>query len=640
MSADIVTRILNPLDPDQKAAAGHAGSHLLLLSPAGSGKTTVLAARIALGIGTGSLHPNRILAVTFTNNSAHQLQERVNSLLAVTDVGINPEDMWIGTFHALSARILRNHPHLVGLRPGFRILDSDDAKAVMMRVIRTHSPGLAEIPAELNRETYRLLRLAEVMRPGFGGPRFAVPASDMHLVTAYHAECLALNAVDFAALISHVLEIFSKHPEVLAAWRARFDAILVDEYQDIDVAQHAWLKHLVGERCTITAFADDDQSVYAWRGSQARYVLEFETHWANAKVMQLTRNYRSTPGIVEAGARLIANNRKRRPKTIASALPNTPGIKPIVHYGFRLDTDEAHWIAGTVASALKVGTTPGEIAVLCRLNKLADPIASALAERQIPFALLSETALNERPEVRTALAWLQLAEVPTDDLAFERVATAAPYLIPHRQIDLIAAHARRQSLPIRVCAILKAADGTLPPDTAARLTRLEQKLQQHASLAAAHERLAALLNDADLRSAWHNPDPKSTESSDNLGELAQRLLAFDRVAEYLATAATGAAVSGDDIPKDRVPLMTLHGAKGLQFSYVFIPGLEEETLPSLGRGEPSEERCEEERRLLYVGITRAKRQAILTSAAHRRNRYLQPSRFIGELSLASASTAA
>ena len=622
------------LNPPQREAVETLDGPLLVLSGAGTGKTRVLTARLALLLAERRAWPSQILAVTFTNRAANELRERVEALIgAEMSAGL-----WLGTFHALGLRILRRHPELVGLRPSFSILDPDDQERLLKQVLADANVDAKHWPARqlstvIQRWKDKGWRPEQV--PAQEAGSFAngrAPA----LYEAYQERLGQLNAVDFGDLLLHNLTIFQRDAEVLAQYQQRFRYILVDEYQDTNVAQYLWLRLLAQKHRNLCCVGDDDQSIYAWRGAEVGNILRFEKDFDGAKIVRLEQNYRSTGDILGAASGLIANNRDRLGKTLWTDREDS---RPITVHTVPDGEAEARLIGEEIEALRRAGSGLGQMAVLVRASFQMRAFEERFVALGLNYRVIGGPRFYERREVRDAIAYLRAVLFPEDDLAFERIVNLPKRGIGDATLQPVHRLARAERISL---------------DQAARRLVETEELKARARNALAgfcrdidgwrarlgsepHPDLAdAILEESGYREMWRKDKGLDAPGRlENLGELVQQIARFQTLEEFLdhvslVMEAEGAAEA------ESVSLMTLHGAKGLEFDSVFLPGWEEGLFPhQRALAESGLAGLEEERRLAYVGITRARRHVVITSAMSRMvmGRWLSPlpSRFIDEL---------
>jgi ATP-dependent DNA helicase UvrD/PcrA len=624
---------LSALNPEQRAAVEADEGPLLVLAGAGTGKTRVLTTRLAHMLASGRARPYQVLAVTFTNKAARQMIERVALLL-----GHSVEGLWLGTFHALGARLLRRHAELVGLKPNFTILDVDDQLRLIKQVIEA---------ADLDprRWTPRVLLSIIDRFKDRGQPPDKVPESDIDdfalgrtraLYAAYQERLLTLNACDFGDLLLHCLELFGRQPEILADYQRRFRSILVDEYQDTNIAQYLWLRLLAQAHKNITCVGDDDQSIYSWRGAEVGNILRFEQDFPGARVIRLERNYRSTGHILGAASGLIAHNRSRLGKTLW-----TEG-----DHGWRIriaslwdDEEEARFIGEEIEAEQRDGRRLNDIAVLVRAGFQTRAFEERFINLGLPYRVIGGPRFYERAEIRDAIAYLRMVHQPDDDLALERIINVPKRGLGEATLQLLRRAARAGGVSLGVAAQSLCATDELRPKVRTTILGLMTDFERWRELAARvppREVAETVLEESGYVRMWQEDRaPDAPGRLENLKELVQALAEFETLAGFLEH--VGLVMDNTQDPTgDMVTLMTLHSAKGLEFDSVFLPGWEEGVFPNQrAMDQGGLKAVEEERRLAYVGITRAKRVATVSYAANRRvyNQWAasMPSRFIEEL---------
>ena len=619
---------LDSLNPPQREAVEALDGPVLVLAGAGTGKTKVLTTRLAHLLISRRLSPFSILAVTFTNKAAAEMRERVGKL-----IGVAPEGWWLGTFHALAARILRKHAHLVGLQDNFTILDADD----QLRLVKQLMDG-SGIDAERYPPKAVLSTIQKFKDRGEGPQRVSAgeEARIVRLYESYQQRLLTLNACDFGDLLLHNLTLFRQHPEVLASYQERFKYILVDEYQDTNVGQYLWLRLLAQGRSNICCVGDDDQSIYGWRGAEVGNILRFGQDFPGAKIIRLEQNYRSTGHILGAASELIAKNRERLGKTLWTAAE--AGEKVVVR-GLWDGEEEARWVGEEIEAAQRKGISAGQIAILVRASFQTREFEERLLTLGVPYRVIGGPRFYERQEIRDAIAYLRVLHQPADDLAFERILNVPKRGIGPATVQQIHTIARHDQVPLTEAVQRLLETDEFKPKMRATLGQLMRDFGRWRGQleALAHPQLAALLLDESGYTAMWQQDksPEAPGRLENLKELITAMAEFDSIGaflEHVALVMEQAEAAGTEA----VTLMTLHAAKGLEFAYVFLPGWEEAIFPSQKSLDESGERAlQEERRLAYVGLTRARRKAHISYAARRRL-YGQwgdaiPSRFIAEL---------
>jgi DNA helicase-2/ATP-dependent DNA helicase PcrA len=652
---------LDGLNPAQRAAVEALEGPVLMLAGAGTGKTRALTARIAHLLHTGTARPNEILAVTFTNKAAREMKDRVAGLLGHAVEGMP----WLGTFHAICARLLRRHAELVGLKPNFTILDTDDQIRLMRQLI---------VAANIDEKRWPARQLAGVI-DGWKNRAWtpeSVPSAEAgafnnrgtELYEQYQERLRALNAVDFGDLLLHVLTILREHDDVLEQYRRWFRYILVDEYQDTNVAQYMWLRLLAGGHRNICCVGDDDQSIYGWRGAEVGNILRFETDFPGAKVVRLEQNYRSTPHILATASGVIAANEGRFGKTLWTEEPAGEKVRLIGHWD---GEEEARWI-GEEILAMGQGTRGlrqiglAEVAIMVRASHQMRAFEDRFLTIGLPYRVFGGPRFYERMEIRDAMAYFRLAVSPDDDLAFERIVNTPKRGLGDRAQQRIQTTARENGTTLLDGARLLLAGGGLGGKGAGELRTLVEAVDRwHAAAigqtaspegpdavvepfepmaagrAPNHIELAErILDESGYTAMWQNDKtPEAPGRLENLKELVKALEGFENLQGFLEHVAL---IMDNDSGNDgaRVSVMTLHAAKGLEFPAVFLPGWEDGLFPSQrSMDESGLKGLEEERRLAYVGITRAEEVCTISFASNRRV-YGQwqsqlPSRFIDEL---------
>jgi len=636
-----VSAILDPLNDAQRDAVAAPLGHALILAGAGSGKTRVLVHRIAWLIQAEAVSPYSILAVTFTNKAAAEMRGRIEELLAIPARG-----MWVGTFHGLAHRLLRAHWRDANLPQNFQILDSDDQYRFVRRVIRVleldedqWSPKQAQW--FINGKKDEGLRAQHLDHGGDPYQRQMI-----RIYAAYQEACERAGVVDFAELLLRALELWRNRPEILAHYQQRFRHILVDEFQDTNAIQYAWLRLLAGNDCHIFIVGDDDQSIYGWRGAKIENIQRFGQDFAGSRMLRLEQNYRSTGTILAAANALIDNNTGRLGKKLWTA--DSEG-EPVHVYSAFNDLDEARFIADRITTWTEQGNPRKGAAVLYRSNAQSRVIEEALIQYGIPYRVYGGLRFFERAEIKNALAYLRLLHNRHDDTSFERIINIPTRGIGERTVEVVREHARLQGI-----SLWQATVDTLNSD---RLTaRSKNALQTFINLI---ERFSDAIDGLELaeqvEEVVHNSGlmghykkekgEKGQARMENLEELVTAARQFDYdsgedeeeldpLSAFLSHAALEAGEGQADPDQDCVQLMTLHTAKGLEFPLVFLCGLEEGLFPHrMSIEEPG--RLEEERRLCYVGITRARQHLYISHAESRRlygaEDYAAPSRFISEI---------
>ena len=612
------------LNPAQREAVEHTDGPLLVLAGAGSGKTRVLTSRVARLIIEGLARADQILAVTFTNKAAGEMRERVARAL-----GEEPSGMWIGTFHAIGARILRANAALVGRTSGFTIYDEDDTLAVIKRLMERHrvSPKVwapKAVAAAISDARNAMVSPAEYATLAQTPMAKAVAPLFADLEPAFRAA----NAVSFDDLLGLPVEILQSHPDVRERYERRFRFVLVDEYQDTNRAQYELVRLIGAGHGNVAVVGDDDQAIYGWRGADVRNILDFERDYPAARVVRLEENYRSTPAILELANVVIAENAGRRGKTLRPTREEGERVTLVTALD---DRDEAESIVEEIElRRTKQGDALGDVAILYRTNAQSRLLEESLRRRALPYRLVGAVRFYDRREIRDLVAWLRLIANPADDEAFRRAITAPRRGIGDTTVEMLAAVARDVGVPLlqaatdeRLAAGARAATRTALADFAAIVARFRVQAAD-ASVDALLTDLVRTIGYADYLKA---EGPEGLERLDNVAELIRGAaeLVIDEGGEvglrpldhFLQRATLVAGIDQIGPDADAVTMMTLHTAKGLEFPVVFIAGLENGLFP-LSRALDDPDTLEEERRLFYVGITRAGRKLFLTWARSRR----------------------
>ncbi len=640
--------ILNPLNEAQRAAVSAPLVPVLVLAGAGSGKTRVLTHRIAWLIQAEHASPYSILAVTFTNKAAGEMRGRVEQIL-----GVPPGVLWIGTFHGIAHRLLRLHWREAGLTQGFQILDSDDQQRLVKRIIRAND--LDESRWE-PRDVAWFINSSkdEGRRPqDLKGGNDPTRAQMIRLYGLYEEACARAGVVDFAELLLRAYELWRDHPELLAHYRQRFRHVLVDEFQDTNAIQYAWLRLIAGPDGHPFVVGDDDQSVYRWRGARVENMQQFRRDYARAKLYRLEQNYRSTAAILMAANGLIAHNSGRLGKTLWTN--GEPGL-PIQLYAAFNERDEAEFVARRVADYVASGNRRSDIAVLYRSNAQSRAFEEAFIAGRIPYRVYGGLRFFERAEIKDALAYLRLLLNRDDDGAYERVVNLPTRGIGDRTVETLRDEARGAGISLWKAAAARSdvQQGGRTANSLRGFHRLVDRLAKETAGLPLHEQIDVVLKESGL--IEHHGREKPSQDAAR-GETARNEARLENLAELVSAARSFAAESTDlelppldaflahaalesgerqsDAGEDSVQMMTLHMAKGLEFMYVFLCGMEEGLFPHQ-RSISDLEALEEERRLCYVGMTRAMKHLYLTHAEQRRlhgmDTHPAPSRFIKEVS--------
>src|SRR5437763_9575112 len=625
---------LQRLTAPQREAVLTTEGPVLVLAGAGTGKTAALTARVAHLIATRRAWPSQILAVTFTNKAAREMRDRVGALSGGALEGMP----WLGTFHSVAARMLRSHAELVGLQSNFTILDTDDQLRVLKQLIQA---------ANLDEKRWPARQLAGLIdrwkNRGWTPRQVDVGESEAFaagrgadLYTQYQERLKALNACDFGDLLLHMLVIFRTHPDVLEVYRNRFRYILVDEYQDTNQGQYEWLKVLAEPRRNLCCVGDDDQSIYSWRGAEVANILKFEKDLPGAKIVRLEQNYRSTSHILAAADGLIAHNAGRLGKTLWTDAGDGEKVRVI---GVWDGPEEARRVGDEIEALRRGGRSIDEAAILVRAQFQTREFEERFIAIGMPYQIIGGFRFYERAEIRDAIAYLRLVVQPADDLAFERIVNQPKRGLGDKAVATIHRHARAVQQPLLLAAARLLDSDELTPQARRSLGNFVADIARwrKMSIELTHPELARILLDESGYTAMLQAD-RSAESVgrlENLAELTRAMEEYESLGAFLEHVSL--VMDNDEARQgERVTIMTIHAAKGLEFDTVYLPGWEEGVFPSQrSLDEGGLASLEEERRLAYVAITRARRRCTVIHAANRRI-YGQwtssiPSRFVAEL---------
>ena len=635
-----VTEIIAPLNDPQREAVTAPSGHLLVLAGAGSGKTRVLVHRIAWLLAARDATPFGILAVTFTNKAASEMRNRIEAILGRPAGG-----MWVGTFHGLAHRLLRAHWRDAALPEGFQILDSEDQLRCIRRVLRALDVDEQRWPVK-QVQGFINARKDEGLRAAHLEDRDdAWMMRMLRIYKAYEEACERAGVVDFAELLLRCHELFRDREDLLGHYRERFRHILVDEFQDTNTIQYAWLRLLAGGAGHLCCVGDDDQSVYGWRGARIENILQFPKDFPDVTTVRLEQNYRSSGNILAAANTLIANNQGRMGKNLWTA--DDDG-EPIAIYAAFNDIDEARFIVARIRQWIESGGRCDEVAVLYRVSAQSRVLEEALLAQGVAYRVYGGLRFYERAEIKNALAYCRLAANRDDDAAFERAVNLPPRGIGARTLDTLRGEARKRGGSLWAAALTTIAAGTVGARAAGALRGFVELIEELAggiSGIALHEQVEAAIERSGLVEYYRREKIDRAQTRvENLEELvtAARQFVFDDggdepqepLTAFLSHAALEAGEEQSGEWEDCVNLMTLHSAKGLEFPAVFLCGMEEGLFPH-GRSSEDPGKLEEERRLCYVGITRAKHKLCMSYAESRRlhgsDVYPMPSRFLREL---------
>ena len=631
---------LDGLNPAQREAVEALDGPVLMLAGAGTGKTKALTCRIAHLLTTGKARPNEILSVTFTNKAAREMKGRIGALMGETIEGMP----WLGTFHAICVKLLRRHAELVGLKSNFTILDTDDRLRLLKQLVAAENIDDKRWPPRM------LANIIDGWKNKAWTPD-TVPVAEtaaydgrgVPLYAAYQRRLKELNAADFGDLLLHMVTIFQDHPDVLAQYQRWFRFILVDEYQDTNVAQYLWLRLLAQGHKNVCCVGDDDQSIYGWRGAEVGNILKFESDFPGAKVVRLEQNYRSTGHILGAASGVIAANKGRLGKELFTAAGEGEKVRLIGHWD---GEEETRWI-GEEVEAMQRGTRGRDpmslesMAILVRASHQMRAFEDRFLTIGLPYRVIGGPRFYERLEIRDAMAYFRLAVSQDDDLAFERIVNTPKRGLGDKAVQTIQRTARTNGVSLVEGARLCVQGGLIKGKGGANLAELVQGLDRwHRQLreeSDTHVELAEMiLDESGYTTMWQNDKtPEAPGRLENLKELVEALEQFENLQGFLEHVSLIMDNESEET-EEKVTIMTLHGAKGLEFPAVFLPGWEDGLFPSQrSMDESGLKGLEEERRLAYVGITRAEEVCTISFAGNRRVygqwQSQMPSRFIDEL---------
>ncbi|OWV76911.1 ATP-dependent DNA helicase [Rhizobium sp. R339] len=628
------------LNPEQTEAVEALEGPVLVLAGAGTGKTRVLTTRIAHILSSGRAFPSQILAVTFTNKAAREMKERIALLVGGAVEGMP----WLGTFHSIGVKLLRRHGELVGLRSDFTILDTDDVVRLIKQLIQAEGLDDKRWPAKQFAgmiDTWKNKGLGPADIPE-GDARAFANGRGRDLYFAYQARLTTLNACDFGDLLMHPIAIFRKNPDLLKEYHGRFRYILVDEYQDTNTAQYMWLRLLAqrpkGEPQNVCCVGDDDQSIYGWRGAEVDNILRFEKDFPGAKVIKLERNYRSTEHILGAAAHLIAHNEGRLGKTLFTDRADPEDVKVQVHASWDSE-EEARAIGEEIEQLQRDKHLLNDMAILVRASFQMREFEDRFVTLGLNYRVIGGPRFYERLEIRDAMAYFRLVAQPADDLAFERIINTPKRGLGDTTARALHDYARARDIPMLAAAADIIETDELKPKARKALFDVIQSFRRWQELLenTPHTELAEqILEESGYTDMWKND--KSAEAPgrlENLKELIRSMESFESMRGFLEhVSLVMDAETNENL--DAVSIMTLHSAKGLEFDTVFLPGWEEGLFPhQRSLDESGRAGLEEERRLAYVGITRAKRRCHIWFVSNRRIHGLWqstlPSRFLDEL---------
>ena len=631
----INSEYLNNLNDAQKEAVLYLDGPLLIVAGAGSGKTKVLTSRIAHIIKEKKAFPNQILSVTFTNKAAKEMQNRVSSILNSEATGLS----WLGTFHSICAKLLRKHAPAAGLTSNFTIIDTDDQVRLVKNICKAENIDIKQLAPK-----YILSIIDRWKNKGFYPSEVIISKNDIYektvlpLYKVYQQKLIDLNACDFGDLILHVVKILERNLDIREIYSNNFKYILVDEYQDTNYIQSRWLNLLSEKHKNLCCVGDDDQSIYSWRGAEIKNFLEFDQVYKNSKVIRLEENYRSSQNILSVASNLIANNQNRVGKTLKTTMEEGDLVKLNC---FKNGKDEAIGVSDEIEKKLKKKYSFNNIAILVRAIFQTREFEERFLKIGIPYRILGGTKFYERAEIKDCVAYLRLIHQPKDDLAFGRIVNNPKRSIGESTLKLIHEFSNQNSVSLEVSSKALIEKNLIKPKTKIGLSSflfLIYKWRNDINIKKiSHVKLLQLVLDESGYSAMlkNKKDIDNESKLENIKELLSAMKEFDGLESFLEHVALATSID-QDWEGEKINMMTMHGSKGLEFDVVFLPGWEEGLFPhQKSIEEKGQNGLEEERRLAYVGITRAKKKAIVSFAM---NRFYQgnwidsmASRFIEEL---------
>jgi len=625
------------LNPEQRAAVEAIDGPVLVLAGAGTGKTRVLTARIAHILATRKAYPGQILAVTFTNKAAREMAERVEKLLHGGSE-LPPQNSslnWLGTFHSIGAKILRRYADVLGFTSSFTILNSDDQLRLVKQLLNENNIDDKQNPPKIILSIIQSWKDQGLIPSKIDDAGQGTTAKALLIYKAYQARLRTLNAMDFGDLLLHNLTLFTSFPEIHKEVVSRFKYILVDEYQDTNIAQYLWLRLLASGHKNICCVGDDDQSIYGWRGAEIGNILKFEKDFPGATVVRLERNYRSTGNILAVASKLIAENNGRLGKTLWTE--GEDGEKVKVRSLWDGD-EEARFVGDEIEALQRNGENLNQMAVLVRAGFQTRSFEERFLTLGLNYRVIGGLRFYERQEIRDATAYLRVISQPDDDLAFERIVNTPKRGIGTATLENIHSYARSQDISMSKATYELLAQNALKGKIAASLGGLLKSLERWRSLLGSQpigEITDIMLDESGYRSMWKLENtPDAQGRLENLKELVRAMGEFETLTAFLEHVGLVTDMS-ENRDSDMISIMTLHAAKGLEFNNVFLPGWEEGLFPSQrSLDENGQKALEEERRLAYVGITRARKNLTISFAGSRRIynqwQYNIPSRFISE----------
>jgi DNA helicase II / ATP-dependent DNA helicase PcrA len=626
---------LNNLNKAQKEAVLHIDGPLLIVAGAGSGKTKVLTSRIAHIIKEKKAFPNQILSVTFTNKAAKEMQSRVSKILGSAAIGLS----WLGTFHSICAKLLRKHASAANLNSNFTIIDTDDQTRLIRNICKAENIDIKQLAPR-----FILAVIDRWKNKGYYPSEVVINNKDIYeksilpLYRIYQQKLLDLNSCDFGDLILHTVKILEYHPDIREIYSNNFKYILVDEYQDTNFIQSKWLNLLSEKNKNLCCVGDDDQSIYSWRGAEIKNFLEFDQVYKNTKVIRLEQNYRSSQNILSVASNLIANNQNRVGKTLTTTMEEGDLVKLNC---FKNGKDEAIGISDEIEKRLKKKYSYNNMAILVRAIFQTREFEERFLKIGMPYRILGGTKFYERAEIKDCVAYLRLIHQEKDDLAFERIVNNPKRSIGDTTLKTVHQFAKENALSLEKASIKMIDKNLIKPKTKIGLSFFLNSLNKWrndlSTKKISHIKLLQVVLDESGYSAMlkNKKDIENENRLENIKELLSAMKEFDNLESFLEHVSLATSID-QEWDGEKVNMMTMHAAKGLEFDVVFLPGWEEGLFPhQKSIEEKGQNGLEEERRLAYVGITRAKRKAIISFSM---NRFYQgdwidsmASRFIEEL---------
>ena len=626
---------LKNLNNAQKEAVLHLDGPLLIVAGAGSGKTKVLTSRIAHIIKEKKAFPNQILSVTFTNKAAKEMQNRVSKILGSTATGLS----WLGTFHSICAKLLRKHASAANLNSNFTIIDTDDQIRLIKNICKAENIDIKQLAPR-----FVLAVIDRWKNKGYYPSEVIISNKDIYektilpLYKIYQQKLIDLNSCDFGDLILHTVKILENHKDIRQIYSNNFKYILVDEYQDTNFIQSKWLNLLSEKNKNLCCVGDDDQSIYSWRGAEIKNFLEFDQVYKNTKVIRLEQNYRSSQNILSVASNLIANNQNRVGKTLITTMEEGDLVQLNC---FKNGKDEAIGVSDEIEKKIKKKYTYNNIAILVRAIFQTREFEERFLKIGMPYRILGGTKFYERAEIKDSVAYLRLIHQERDDLAFERIVNNPKRSIGDTTLKTIHEFAKDNKLCLELAAVKMIEKDFIKPKTKIGLSLFLNSLNKWRSDLVRkkinHVKLLQIVLDESGYSAMlkNKKDVDNENRLENIKELLSAMKEFDNLESFLEHVSLATSVD-QEWDGEKINMMTMHAAKGLEFDVVFLPGWEEGLFPhQKSIEEKGQNGLEEERRLAYVGITRAKRKAIISFSM---NRFYQgdwidsmASRFIDEL---------